>query len=97
MIKHIVFWSLQETVQGRSKKENFALMKEKLEGLVGIVPGLRSAEVGFNNNGGAFDVALLSEFDSKEALAAYRVHPAHLEVQKFVHSVICDRAAVDFE
>lgn len=97
MVKHIVFWKLQENAEGKSKQENFQLMKQKLEGLVGIVPGLLSAQVGFNHNGGEYDVALVSELESKDALEAYRIHPAHKEVQKFVHSVICGRTAVDFE
>jgi antibiotic biosynthesis monooxygenase (ABM) superfamily enzyme len=97
MIKHIVFWKLEENAGGQSKEANFRVMKEKLEALVGIVPGLLSAQVGFNYNGGDFDAALVSELESREALEAYRVHPAHKEVQKFVHSVICGRTALDFE
>ncbi|MCI8496630.1 MAG: Dabb family protein [Clostridiales bacterium] len=97
MVKHIVFWKLEENAGGRSKQENFQLMKQKLEALVGIVPGLLSAQVGYNYNGGDYDVALVLDVESRGALEAYRVHPAHKEVQKFVHSVICGRTAVDFE
>ena len=33
MVRHIVLWNLAEEAEGRSKAENAALLKEKLEGL----------------------------------------------------------------
>ncbi len=94
MVKHIVFWKVRDDEE---KRANMEQMRQKLTALVGVVPGLRSAEVGFNVKDGGFDLALYSEFDSMDALAGYQVHPAHLEVKKFVHSVITDRTAVDYE
>lgn len=92
MVKHIVMWNLAD----KSKKsENAAEMKRQLEALVGVVPGLRRAEVGEGFNG--FDVALYSELDSREALAVYQEHPAHCAVKKFVHSVVCERVCCDFD
>lgn len=94
MIKHMVFWKVKDD---ESKQSNMEHMRELLTSLVGVVPGLISAEVGFNYNENGFDLGLYSVFESKEALAAYRVHPEHLKVQKFVHSVITDRTALDYE
>lgn len=94
MIKHIVFWRVRED---NEKENNMKIMREKLTSLVGVVPGLISAEVGFNYNPKGFDIALYSVFESKEALDRYQIHPAHLEVKKFVHSVIIDRACADYE
>lgn len=94
MIKHIVFWRVREDDE---KENNMRIMREKLTSLVGIVPGLISAEVGFNYNPKGFDIALYSVFESKEALDGYQIHPAHLEVKKFVHSVITDRVCADYE
>lgn len=92
MVKHIVMWNLAD-------KENAAVtaakMKEKLEGLVGVVPGLKSAWV--HKSFAGYDVALVTELESREALAVYQEHPAHLEVKKFIHTVITDRAFCDFE
>ncbi len=94
MIKHIVFWKIRDN---EDKQSNMEHIRKILTDLVGIVPGLISAEVGFNYNPAGFDIALYSVFESKEALEDYQVHPAHLEVKKFVHSVITERAVADYE
>ena len=92
MVKHIVLWNLTDPAH---KDENAARMKEQLEGLVGVVPGLVRAQVGRSFAG--FDVALVAELTDRAALAVYQDHPAHVEVKKFVHSVICERVSCDFE
>lgn len=94
MIKHIVFWKVRDD---ENKQKNMENMRKFLTDLVGVVPGLISAEVGFNCNPNGYDIALYSVLESKEALDGYQVHPAHLEVKKFVHSVITDRAVTDYE
>ena len=43
MVKHIVMWNLADKAHAA---ENAATMKQKLEALVGVVPGLLSAQVG---------------------------------------------------
>ena len=46
---------------------------------------------------GGMDYALYSEFASREALAAYAVHPLHLEAkEKFFH-LLDKRYAADYE
>lgn len=94
MIKHIVFWKVRDD---ENKMANMEKMRKILTDLVGVVPGLISAEVGFNYNPNGYDIALYSVLESKEALDGYQVHPAHLEVKKFVHSVITERAVADYE
>ena len=94
MIKHIVFWNIRND---ENKESNMKEMRKKLTSLVGVVPGLISAEVGFNYNPKGYDVALYSVFESKEALDGYQVHPEHLKVKEFVHSVITVRACADYE
>lgn len=96
MIKHIVFWNLKEEAEQGVKAENALTIKEGLEALVGVVPGLLKAEVGIGIPENGWDLCLYSEFDSKEHLEAYRSHPAHKKVQKFVHQVITERAACDY-
>ncbi len=92
MVKHIVMWNLKQEVDSAIAA---AQMKEKLEALVGIVPGLIFAQVGRGFNG--FDLALVSEFESREALAVYQEHPAHCKVKEYVHSVVCERVCCDFD
>ncbi len=70
-------------------------MKRRLENLVGQVPGLVSAKVAQGFNG--YDVALVSTHESREALALYQEHPAHVAVKQYVHTVVSDRASCDFD
>lgn len=93
MVTHIVFWKLKE----ENKEENAALIKEKLESLVGVVPGLLKAEVGRNLLQGDYDICLVSQFTNRDALEAYRVNPDHQKAAAFVRASICGRASVDFE
>lgn len=97
MVKHIVLWKLSDQAEGHSKLENAQKIKEGLEGLVGIIPGLVSATVGINQNGDEFDAALIADFDTFEDLHNYDVHPAHQKVRDFVSKVRIKRTAVDYE
>ncbi len=93
MIKHIVMWKLKE----ENKVENAAKIQKMLEGLQGRIDGLLYAEVrrGFGEK--SYDLCLYSEFTSPQALAHYQEHPLHQEVRNFVHQVITERAACDYE
>jgi hypothetical protein len=99
MIKHIVMWKLKEFANGRKKEDNITLLKEKIENMKKVIPEIRHIEVGvnFNPSGQAFDVALYSEFENREALELYQNHPEHLKVARFVGKVRSDRKAVDYE
>lgn len=99
MIKHIVFFQFKEEAEGASKAENIAKGKAMLEGLVGRVPTLRSMCAGPNavDRAGAWDFALVAEFDDAEGLEQYTVHPEHKKVSAFMSNVRADRASVDFE
>jgi heme-degrading monooxygenase HmoA len=99
VVKHIVAWRLKEEVLGNTKEQNAKLIKEKLENLVGKIPGLLKAEVGINftQDDCASDVVLYSEFESKEALAAYQVHPIHKEAASFVLECRTERRVIDYE
>ena len=90
MVQHIVMWKLKEDV---NKAEAAAAMKQKLEALVGVVPGLEEARV--TPAFGGWDVSLVTRHESREALEVYQDHPAHVEVKAYVHSVVCDRVFSD--
>ena len=81
MVKHIVLWKLKDEAEGNDKDTNMRIIKERLEALVGVVPGLLKLEVGFNYVKNDFDLCLYSEFVSNEALENYDSHPAHLAVR----------------
>jgi quinol monooxygenase YgiN len=97
MIKHLVMWRLDEAAG--DKAGNARKLKQLLEGLNGRIPGLLKLEVGidFSGEGESADVVLYSEFESRQALAAYQTHPAHAEVAPFVKSVRAERRVVDYE
>ena len=92
MVKHIVLYTLKE---GVDKKDAVELIASVLEPLVGKIPGLRHMEVKQAFNG--MDYALYSEFDSCEDLAAYAVHPLHLEAKEHFHHLLATRVAADYE
>jgi len=99
MIQHIVLWKLKAEAEGRTAGENAVLIKEKLEGLYGKIPEIKSIRVELKTLKieGNFDVALIAKFESEAALYAYQKHPLHEEAAAFVKKVNEGRAAVDFE
>ena len=92
MVKHIVMYTLRE---GVDHKEAVALIASCLEPLVGKIPGLTHMEVRQAYQG--MDYALYSEFESKEALASYAVHPLHLEAKSRFHHLLATRVSADYE
>ena len=87
-------WNLRDCDE---KEYNAAEIKRRLEGLFGKIEGMQYIQVGKNVAAKGYDLCLYSEFDSYDAVLAYREHPLHKEVQKFVHSVISERVSCDFE
>ena len=45
----------------------------------------------------SYDLIYISEFDSLEALEAYRVHPEHVKVAEFIKNVRVAQAVTDTE
>ena len=99
MIKHIVLWKLKESAEGADKRQNALKVKAMLEALNGRIPGLLCLEVGldFNPTDESADIALYSEFESREALDLYQRHPEHEAVKPFVGAVRLERRVVDYE
>lgn len=99
MFKHIVMWRFIDGAGGKSKKEHALWVKENLEALVGIIPEIKSLEVGVNVcvAGTAYDAVLVSTFESAEAMEIYKVHPAHVAVAAYFKGITEGRAEVDYE
>ena len=93
MVKHIVLYTLKE---GVNKEEAVAIIKAQLEPLVGVIPGLTHMEIRMAYHGG-MDYALYSEFESKEALANYAGHPAHLAAKEHFWNFLDQRFCADYE
>ena len=99
MVKHIVMWSVKDGANGMSKKQIVAEMSKKLLSLKPIIREIRSIEVGENflESPAAYDVVLYTEFDSRDDLQTYQVHPDHVALKDFILSVTEKRAVVDYE
>ena len=99
MVKHIVLWKLKDTAEGFGKIENARRIKSELEALRGKIAEIKALEVGlnFNDSAAAYDVALYSEFESREALDRYQKHPEHVRVAALVNRVREERVVVDYE
>ena len=96
MIKHVVMWKLKNEALNNNKEKNAKLISEKLSALYGIIPEIVNIEVGINENGGDFDVILISEFNSFEDLKAYDSHPEHQKAKAFIIEVAEKREAIDY-
>ena len=95
MVKHIIIWQLKEEANTSEVK---AGIKQGLEGLAGVIPGLIEIKVMINpmesSNG---DVMLYSVFESEEALKGYAVHPEHVKVaDNLVRPYTKTRACFDY-
>lgn len=98
MVKHIVLWNFVETLSESEKKTAGEKMKSLLEPIKEHVPGAVDIQVIRNEQSSSNrEIALISTFETVEALAAYQSHPLHVEAGKYVRSVTCDRACMDYE
>ena len=99
MIKHILFLRFNESAYGNDKKTNVKIFEEKLLAIQKKVNGLLKVEVGFDfsNEKDSSDVVLYSEFESKQALHQYQIHPDHEDLKKWLSEVRYERRVVDYE
>lgn len=98
VIRHTVVWKLLE----HSVTEREAVLirfGEELRALVGVVPGLVSVSLtpDVGDTPGNFDVSLISFHESREALAVYQSHPAHVAISDWWSAFVAQRGAVDSE
>ena len=95
MVKHIILWTLKEEFNNDEIK---MAMKESLEALVGVVPGLIELKVQIDKLPSSnADVMLYSVLESEEALKGYAVHPAHVEAADTkVRPYTATRSCIDF-
>jgi len=99
MIKHIVFFKLVESADGKTNVELAERIKSELENLKNFIPEILKIEVGINIPNVPktdYDIVLYSEFNSFDALDIYQEHPLHKQVAAFIGKVKTSRAAVDY-
>ena len=99
MIRHIILWKLKESVTGENKEKVVADMKQHLQALVGVVPGLVSLQVVITPmESSNADVMLDSVLENEEALKGYQVHEEHVKVANtYVRPFTEVRMCMDYE
>ena len=87
-----------EGLSDAEKAEAGEKMKALLEPIQELIPGAVEIQVVSNQLASSNrDIALISTFETVEALSTYQNHPAHVEAGKYVGSVTCDRTCMDYE
>lgn len=103
MIRHVVMWKLKDEAEGASKSKNAEKMKLILEGLKTNIEEIKNVEVGINiteeddEPGEAFDVVLISDFETELDYTMYTRNAHHKKAITFINSVIEERYFVDYK
>lgn len=100
MVKHIILWKLKAEYSGEKKAEVLAGIKQNLEALAGVVPGLVEIKVNCDNvlASSNADLMLDTTLESAEALQGYAVHPEHVAAaDTFVRPFTEVRLCLDYE
>jgi len=94
MIRHVVLWRLKS-----NSGDMFHVIRAALEAQQGKIPGLLRVEVGrnFAASRRAVDFALICDFESREALAGYHRHAAHMQTRAIVDPLVEEHWIVDYE
>jgi len=98
LIRHIVMFKMKESAEGAAREENVRRVKSGLEALPEKIEEIRLFELGKNiiDSAAAYDLVLVSEFDSPESLVSYQRHPEHQKVLELVQRVCEHRSVVDY-
>ena len=100
MVKHIILWTLKEELSGTEKESVKKGIKESLEALQGVVPGLLDIKVIIDGrlDSPNADVMLDCTLESEEALKGYAVHAAHVAAANAkVRPFTAVRSCIDFK
>lgn len=82
MVKHIILWTLKDSLSEEEKIQIKKSIKEGLESLKGVVPGLTDIKVQIDGRLASSNADLMLDctLESEEALKGYVVHPAHVAI-----------------
>lgn len=94
MLQHYVFLKYRDgTSEG-----HVAAFCDRMSALRRTIDGIRHLEIGRDelHDARSWDLVLIMEFASVEALRAYQRHPEHLALMAFNDPFVADVASVDF-
>ncbi len=92
MVKHIVTWKLKN----ENKSENAVKIKELLKELKSKINYIKELEVGINENGGEYDIILITSFNDYDDLKSYDINEDHCKVKDFIKNCVISRVAIDY-
>ena len=98
MIKHVVLIKIKNSFDQMSKLEICKELKKRLDALPTLIEEIKGWETGINESksGNAFDVALLSDFETHETLDIYRLHKEHVKILQYINEIKEDVKVVDY-
>ena len=99
MVKHTILWTLKDSLSEEEKIQIKKSIKEGLESLQGVVPGLTDIKVQIDGRLSSSNADLMLEctLESEEALKGYAVHPAHVAIANSrVRPFTAIRSCLDF-
>lgn len=97
MVKHIVMWNFIEELNEEQKNEAIEIIRHNLEVVKACAGGVVELEVLKNELPSSNkDIALISLFESVEALNAYQIHPEHVKAASYIKTVTCNRVCFDY-
>lgn len=99
MVRHVILWNMKETLSDEECRKVKNDIKEALEALKGVIPGLLEINVATDPlETSNADLLLDSLFEDNDALAVYADHPAHVKVKdELVVPNVRSRVCMDYE
>lgn len=94
MFHHIVLFKLKD-----NSEKGITYFRSRFDGFQANLPMLKKITVGTDVSRGefSFDVALVTEFETREDYQNYLTHPYHLECAKEIKALKSESALVDYE
>ena len=98
MIKHVVMIKVKDFDNLQKKTEVIEKLKNELDNLDEEIEEIRYLDTGINisNSPLAYDLVLITEFESLEDLDIYRNHSAHVKVLEFINEIKEKLTVVDY-
>jgi len=98
MVKHIVMWKFRDDVSPEQKEKLRSELPADFAALVDKVPSLKAVKfISYPLSSSTHDMALMTEHDDAEGLAAYSAHPEHQALANAkVRPFTTERAALDY-
>lgn len=94
MLRHVVFLKYH----GGTSDRHVTAFCERMRALRGAIDGILHLEIGRDelHDARSWDLVLIMEFASVDALRAYQRHPRHLALMAFNDPFVANVASVDF-